>query len=312
MILRSKTGSGVLILLLILGTGAGTASAELDGNIQTANELAEYVTQAGRYLTETGIDTGLDAITTGTAPPLRSGIPLLVYDQNGTLLASPNPGDDIGKNMIHMTDPYGMEIIRLEKDIAANESGFFLFMESFTPGAATHEINTSDYQPRVGYVHPVTDQIWITADVSFQDLKDPETGIPYMTGMEEFVSGAAAYAREVGREEANSEFNDLNGSFTHGSKYIYAFDMDGTFLASPYYPESIGTNQMDVVRTYGVASVADAIRIAKEKGSGYLAFVILNPDTNRPEPKLGYVEKVDDSWLVGSGLYGSDLVPPDE
>lgn len=304
---RSEMGYGILILLMVLGQGTGAVSGEPDNSIQTPEDLVQYVTEAGQYLNDTGVEAGESEIMNRSGLFTRKEAALSVYDRDGTLLAHPSLRDEIGKNQLNLTDTYGMEIVRLERDIAANGSGFFLLMESVSPDSSAGESNASDYLPRLGYVLPVTDQIWIASDVSLQNMKDVTPGRSYLSDLETFVDKAARYARDVGREEAIREFNDLNGSFTNGSMYIYAYDMNGTFLASPYYPEIIGTNQLDVVRSYGVASVAEVIRISRERGSGYVAFVILNPETSRPEPKLGYVEKVDDTWLVGSGIYASDL-----
>ncbi|HWQ65794.1 MAG TPA: cache domain-containing protein [Methanospirillum sp.] len=293
----------ILILLLIVGIGTGIVSGTSGGSIQTPQDLVRYVNEAGQFLSDNGVDRGVEMIMNGSDFFTRTGAVLSVYDQDGVLLAHPAHQDEIGENRLNLTDPYGLEIIRLERDIAKNGGGFFFLMDS-----ASLDATNGDPLPRLGYVHPVTDQIWIASDISLSDKKDQKTGTPYLSGLETFVGKAVAYARNEGNEKAINEFNDLNGSFTKGSQYIYAYDMDGIFLASPYYPDLIGTNQNDVVRSYGVASVAEGIRIASGNGSGYIAFVILNPETNKPESKLGYFERVDDTWFVGSGVYGSDLL----
>ena len=46
-------------------------------------------------------------------------------------------------------------------------------------------------------------------------------------------------------------------------------------------------------------------------GSGWLYYTWPNPQhDNVQEPKLGYVEKVDDTWFLGSGTYGAAAVEP--
>jgi signal transduction histidine kinase len=42
-------------------------------------------------------------------------------------------------------------------------------------------------------------------------------------------------------------------------------------------------------------------------GGGFVYVDYLNPDTGKPGMKLCYVAPVDDTWLVGSGIYTDRL-----
>lgn len=118
-----------------------------------------------------------------------------------------------------------------------------------------------------------------------------------------FVKEAVAYARDNGRDAALAEFSNKNGSFVRGNLYIYAYDFDGLTIAHPFNPEKIGVNRInetDALGTYFIRNLRDAART----GEGFVVFSYINPAHNRTvERKLGYVEKVDNDWWLGSGIY---------
>ncbi len=298
----SIVAASVLFLVLFGGMTTG------DTRIQSPDELVVFVTEAGDFLKKTGFENVSRIVPENPDIFIRNNSAISVYDINGTLLAYPNQRVDMNAKNITETDIHGLEYIRLSRDIALRGGGYALFIESERSTQQIHSSSPTRNPPALMYVFPVDAEHWISSQVLLTDLKNQQTGEPALAIIENYVHDAADYAREMGYNRSIQEFNDLNGSFTHGSWYIYAFDMNGTFLASPYYPQSIGTNQSEVVREYGVSSVAEMIKMAEEQPSGYEAFVILNPDTNQSEVKLGYYERVDNSWFVGSGWYVSDLV----
>ncbi len=124
-----------------------------------------------------------------------------------------------------------------------------------------------------------------------------------------FVDSAAAYAKTYGKEKALAEFSNPNGSFVEGELYIYAYDFNGTTLAHPFNPEKIGVNRLAETDAQGGYFIKD-LRDVAIKGSGFVRFYYINPAHNRSiEPKLGYVEKVDDDWWLGSGIYTDPTTP---
>jgi len=118
-----------------------------------------------------------------------------------------------------------------------------------------------------------------------------------------FVAEAALYAREHGRTDAISAFNDPDGEFVRGELYIFAYDMNGTVLALPFQQGFIGTNRSEVHDSSGVAYIAGMTRLAAE-GGGSIYYLYPNPAREYAEElKLGYVLPVDETWFVGSGTY---------
>lgn len=114
-----------------------------------------------------------------------------------------------------------------------------------------------------------------------------------------FVDSAAAYVKAEGAERALSEFNNRNGSFMQGELYIYAYGFNGTTLAHPVNPESIGKQREGSIGVF-VTEMGAVVR----NGSGFYRFTYINPQHNDTlESKMGYGVKIDDKWWLGSGVY---------
>jgi len=114
-----------------------------------------------------------------------------------------------------------------------------------------------------------------------------------------FVKSAVSYVKENGREKALAEFNNKNGSFIQGELYIYAYAFNGTTLAHPVNPESVGKIRSGANGVF-VKEMAEVVR----NGSGFYRFVYINPQHNRTlESKMGYGAQVDEDWWLGSGVY---------
>jgi len=119
-----------------------------------------------------------------------------------------------------------------------------------------------------------------------------------------FVQEAVTFADEKGKEVALEVFSDPNGSFTRGDLYIYAYDFNGTTIAHPINPEKIGVNRLNETDVMGNFYIRE-LRDVAENGSGFVYFYYIDPALNMTvQPKLGYVESVDDTWWLGSGIYG--------
>ncbi len=126
-----------------------------------------------------------------------------------------------------------------------------------------------------------------------------------------FVTNAVIYSQRVGKPAALREFADRNGSFTRGDLYVWAYDFNGTNLAHPYYPGYLGQNKLNLTDASGVRMIEE-MRDAARNGSGFVTYSFENPVTGTIEPKLAYVRKVDDTWWLASGIYGSDVSTPHE
>ncbi|MDE4907695.1 cache domain-containing protein [Methanogenium marinum] len=132
--------------------------------------------------------------------------------------------------------------------------------------------------------------------------------------LEEYVHTAATYAKTVDKDEALAAFSDPNGPYVKENLYIYAYDFNGTLIAHPFQPDKVGTDRTNWTTANGLHFV-EAASDAAQDGSGYIVYMYPTPGEelnidedmkNLYEVKLGYVEQVDDTWWVGSGIYLSD------
>jgi hypothetical protein len=137
----------------------------------------------------------------------------------------------------------------------------------------------------------------------------PAAGSSTKEEMVAFVREAVAYAQSHDKNATLAEFSNPKGSFVRGDLYLYAYDFNGVTLAHPFNPEKIGVNRInetDALGTHFMTNLRDAAR----NGSGFVEFAYINPAHNSTiEKKLGYVEKVDDDWWLGSGIYYGPVKP---
>jgi len=121
-----------------------------------------------------------------------------------------------------------------------------------------------------------------------------------------FVQSAAAHGRDVGKNEAIKDFMDINGSWVRGDVYIFAHDFNGTSLCLPFMPKEVGTDRSNIQNDKGVY-INRNMRAIALNGSGYYEYDWNNPLTNKSEPKVSYVMKVDNTWYLGAGIYRAQL-----
>jgi cytochrome c len=116
------------------------------------------------------------------------------------------------------------------------------------------------------------------------------------------VKRAAAYVQYQGKEKALAEINTPNGMFDKGELYVFAYDLQGVMLAHPKNPALIGQNLITVPDAEGKLFRKEIVEKAKSKGSGWVDYMYLNPETKRQEHKSTYFQKVGDI-IISCGVY---------
>lgn len=112
------------------------------------------------------------------------------------------------------------------------------------------------------------------------------------------VKKAVEYLKKNGKEKAFAAFDDPGGPFTYRDLYIAAYDLDGKCVAHGQKKDRIGKKMLNDKDPDGKPFVAERVKIAKEKGSGWQDYKFMNPATGRIEQKVAYFERVDDVILV--------------
>jgi len=116
------------------------------------------------------------------------------------------------------------------------------------------------------------------------------------------VEKAVAYVASQGKEKAIAEMSTAKGTFDKGEMYVFAYDLQGVVIAHPKNPKLIGKNLIDVPDNDGKMFRKEIVAMAKSKGSGWVDYVYLNPQTKKPEPKTTYIQKAGDI-VVCCGAY---------
>ncbi|HIJ87464.1 MAG TPA: cache type 2 domain-containing protein [Desulfuromonadales bacterium] len=116
------------------------------------------------------------------------------------------------------------------------------------------------------------------------------------------VKHAAAFVKYQGKGKALAEISKPKGQFDKGELYVFAYDLQGVMVAHPKNPTLIGKNLIDVPDNDGKLFRRDIVEKAKSKGSGWVDYMYLNPETNEVEHKTTYLQKVGD-LIICCGAY---------
>jgi len=122
------------------------------------------------------------------------------------------------------------------------------------------------------------------------------------------VDKAAALLASKGKA-AFPDFKVKDSEWWHGDTYIYVYDMTGTPLMHPIYPQYEGINLINLRDVQMKAFVQQLTDIAKTKGSGWFDFMLQKPGQVVPAHKYAYVKTVKipegETVVVGSGFWAN-------
>jgi signal transduction histidine kinase len=294
--------------------GAGVYLPDVQQKM-TANDLAAFVQNASAYVAEVGDEVALAEFSKKDGQFSQGDVYTYAYDYNGTLLAHPYESDKVGTNRMNWTDIRGLPVIRIGEYTASNGGGFIAYLYPAPENGTIDEKAKDTYQPKLGYVYPAGENMWIGSGVYLADMACEGSGrcqgaVSDMIGL---VEQCAAYGREKGSAMAFAEISNRSGMFVDAEgHYIYAYDYNGTLLAHPYLQEKIGSNLIDKRDQFGMETIR-ALTETAYSGGGYVVFIWPNPDAgNHDELKIGYVLPVDDTWWVGSEVYLSEITGTNE
>lgn len=130
-------------------------------------------------------------------------------------------------------------------------------------------------------------------------------GLSHAAGKDDaksMVKNAAAFVKYQGKGKALAEISKPKGMFDKGELYVFAYDLQGVMVAHPKNPALIGKNLIDVPDSDGKLFRRDIVEKAKAKGSGWVDYTYLNPETNEIEHKTTYLLKAGDMILC-CGVY---------
>ncbi len=278
----------------------------------TVDELRAFVKKAVAYAHDNGKEKALAAFNNRSGPFADGELTIIAADYNGTMIASSLSPEtaDARINLINYHDPGGVTTIREMRDLSRQGGGM-----SYTVAAVAKDGNVY-YAPKIDYAEPVDDTYWIFSGIivpGYEQLREGNlTGIAVRnhsrTELYDLVNRAVSFARKNGTDAALTEINNPGGQFVRGDLFVWAEGFNGTVLADPFWKEGIGKNWMNVTDPYGSNTTIVGIN-AIRSGNGFTHAMF--PDTSGggtvAVPKLVYMKPVDDTWWIGSGIYGMEI-----
>ncbi len=305
-----------LVLIAVLGAGCTDTDTTLPQNQSEATpaaalspdpsstvspgELVAFVEIAYEYAHVHGQEAALREFNNQTGQFVDGELYVFAYDTEGTTLALPFQPEIIGANRWNITDANGTAYIQDMAATAQSSGGFARYL--YVDPADNFTV-----KQKLSYVMMV-DKGWFIGAGNYDSQEDSPivrtgTDPQVRESLESFVGEAIEYAHTNGQDAAIAEFNDQNGTFVRDNLYIYAFDYNGTTLALPHQPQLIGTDLSGLQDPYGVNYTRVEILLAQH-GGGFIFYHYYNPSHNMTlEPKMSYVQKVDDTWWLGAGVY---------
>ena len=130
-------------------------------------------------------------------------------------------------------------------------------------------------------------------------------GLSYASGKDDakaLVKKAVAYVKYQGKQKAIAEISKPRGMFDKGETYVFAYDLQGVMVAHPKNPTLIGKNLIAVPDSEGKLFRKEIVELANSKGSGWVDYVYLNPETKEYEHKTTYCQKEGDI-IICCGAY---------
>ncbi len=116
------------------------------------------------------------------------------------------------------------------------------------------------------------------------------------------VQRGVAHMRARGAAQALRDFSDTRGAFVAGDLYIIVLDTHCIMRANGFQPKFIGQDQSQRTDATGKRFAHEFVKVAKERGQGWVEYQYFNPTSGKMEPKSTYVEREGD-YVIGCGIY---------
>jgi len=113
------------------------------------------------------------------------------------------------------------------------------------------------------------------------------------------------HLRRHGPQKAFADFNNPAAGFVEGDYYLIAFDMNCIIHANGANPSLVGQDHSNFNDVDGKRMSSETVRVARERGSGWVDYRWTNPRVGRIQRKSTYAELAGD-FVIGCGIYLED------
>ncbi len=112
------------------------------------------------------------------------------------------------------------------------------------------------------------------------------------------------HVQAVGREQGLADLHKPECGFIDRDLYVFAADREGRYIACGARPELVGTHITALPGIQGTPFLQE-VWAAAEAGGGWVQYEIHNPLTQEVTPKESYIRPLDNTLLLGCGVYRS-------
>ena len=119
------------------------------------------------------------------------------------------------------------------------------------------------------------------------------------------VRKGIARMRAAGNDTAFAEFEDKRGGFVRGDYYLWVMDTKGIVRSHAANPKARNVDYAGLKDASGKHFIQDLLRIATERGKGWIDYQWQHPVSKRTEPKSTYFERTGD-LIVLCGIYRAE------
>jgi cytochrome c len=120
---------------------------------------------------------------------------------------------------------------------------------------------------------------------------------PTREEVRELTLKAVGLIEERGLDAAREAFN-REGDYRFGDLCVNVIDFKGVRLIYPLRPSGIGLSALEMKDPDGRALVREIIAVARDKGEGWVEYRRHDPQSNRVEPRIGFVKRIPGRELV--------------
>ena len=116
---------------------------------------------------------------------------------------------------------------------------------------------------------------------------------------------AAQLIKDKGIDAGIAEIANKKGPFVWKDTYVFLMDLNGKMLAHPIKPELTAKDSLLAVKdTDGKPLFVEFVKVANDKGDGWVDYMWPKPGQEKPAPKSSYIYRVPGTqYLVGAGIY---------
>jgi signal transduction histidine kinase len=219
---------------------------------------------------------------------------IFVLDMKGTFYAHENSAM-VGKNYIDLKDKNGKPIVKWMIQKAASEK-------------------------HCGWTH----YLWVRPGQTMPAWKTTYVKLARTTSGKEYVVGCGLYdmkmekafavdavddAINLMKKDVKNAFillKDKTSEFVYKDSYVFVMDTTFTLLVDPPFPKLEGTNVYHYKDIYGKYIFREFMKVAREKGSGWVDYMWPRPGETKQSQKSSFVKKAvinNKLYLVGTGIY---------